>query len=87
MDEIVKTINEITYEVLKDRIKFEEITPSKHIVDDLLANSGDVLEIMLMILSEFNLDQEKKLSRKKMRQLTTMENLYAFICEAIKKPA
>ena len=55
-EDIQKKVNDIVYEVLKDRIHYEEITGNKHILEDLEADSSETLEIFLTMMSEFDVD-------------------------------
>ena len=60
-EEVRRCINNIIFDSLKDRIAFEDITPEKHIINDLNADSINALEIFLTVMSDFNIEMERRI--------------------------
>ena len=60
-EEVRRCINNIIFESLKDSIAYEDITPEKHIINDLNADSINALEIFLTIMSDFNIEMERRI--------------------------
>lgn len=75
MEKIKMKVNEIVYDILKENIQYEDMTPDKILVDDLQAESVDILEIVLSLITEFNITIEFD-DAKNMR---TLKDIYEFI--------
>ncbi len=78
---IEKKINDIIYETLHDRINYEDITPEKHLIEDLGVESSEILEIFLTIMTEFNVE----IDRNKLMEITNLKGLYKYIEELATK--
>ena len=69
-------INETLYEILrKHGITMDMITPEKSIVDDLKAESLDVIEMMLALEENFNISVEEE----DVYQLRSIGEVYTFV--------
>ncbi len=63
-DSIFERVKEITFSVLGPSIEMSEITPEAKFVDDLGADSLDVVEMLMAFEEEFNLDIPDKDAEK-----------------------
>ncbi|MCP4132866.1 MAG: acyl carrier protein [bacterium] len=77
MDDVQKRVNDIIIEALQDKISYEDITPEKELVGDLMAESMEILEIVLALGIEFNIKTDKE----NLKELRTIEDIYAYIRE------
>jgi len=66
-------INEVIAEKLGVDIK--EVVPEAHIIDDLGADSLDVVELIMSLEEELNVE----ISDEEAEQLTTVQSIYNFI--------
>ena len=78
--EIEKIINETVFDVVKKYgITKEMIKPETRIVDDLGAESLDIIEMMLAFQDKFDLS----IDDENVSQVNTLEDVYKFIKENI----
>lgn len=82
-EEVKKKINDIIYESLRSSIKYEDITPDKHIIDDFHVESIDALEIFLTIMSDFDIEMD----RKSIAQLKNIGEIYTYVDSLLKEKA
>jgi acyl carrier protein len=75
LDLIKQKVNEIIYEVLKERIEYKDITPDKHLIEGLGADSSETLEIFLDIMSDFNIE----INRNDLVKLDNLDAFYKYI--------
>ena len=66
----------------KMKLEEKEITPEKHLFNDLGADSLDFVELSMMLESEFNV----KFSEDEMANAKTVGDLYELIEKYTKKP-
>ena len=66
----------------KMKLEEKEITPEKHLFNDLGADSLDFVELSMMLESEFNV----KFSEDEMANVKTVGDLYELIEKYTKKP-
>jgi len=69
---IKQKVNDIIYEILQDKIKYEDIRPEKHLIKDYHIESIKVLEIFLTIMDEFDIEMD----RKTIIQLQNINEIY-----------
>ena len=78
--EIEKKVNQIIYDVLrKHGITMKMITPEKAIIDDLGAESLDVIEMLLAFEEIFDTSIDDDEAKK----IHTVENIYSYIKERV----
>ena len=65
----------------KLNVSENEVTPEKHLINDLGADSLDVVELLMILEREFNI----KLSEDDTANVKTVGDLYAMIDNYIKK--
>ena len=75
MDKIFETVKQITAEQLD--IDEDEITLETSFVDDLDADSLDVVELMMALEEEFDLE----ISEEDAEKITTVSDVVAYISE------
>ena len=78
------TIQDKARALIASKMKLEEkeITPEKHLFNDLGADSLDFVELSMMLESEFNV----KFSEDEMANAKTVGDLYELIEKYTKKP-
>lgn len=81
LEQVIKRINGIIYEVMDGRITKEEITPDKHLVNDMGIESSEILEIFLTIMSDFSVD----MNRNTVMKFTNINDICTYICESNNK--
>ena len=75
---VEKKVQEIIYQALKKhQISLEMITPEKSIVDDLNADSLDVIDLMLAFEDEFGLVIEED----NIQEILKVQDIYDFISD------
>ena len=65
----------------KLNVSENEVTPEKHLINDLGADSLDVVELLMILEREFNI----KISEDDTANVKTVSDLYAMIDNYIKK--
>ena len=77
------TIHDKTLALIAQKLRLEEseITPEKNLFNDLGADSLDVVELLVLLESEFNV----KFSEDDTSKIKTVGDLYAMIEKYIKK--
>lgn len=79
MCDIEKKINDIIYEVLANKITYEDIKPDKNLIADLCADSSEILEIILTLTVELNVD----IKVKDVENILQIENMYVYIAKKL----
>lgn len=75
LEAIKHKVNDIIFEVLQDSISYDDIKPDKHLIDDYHAESIQALEIFLTIMSDFDVEME----RRSIVQLKNIEEIYLYV--------
>jgi acyl carrier protein len=75
IEEIKEKVNDIIYDSLKDRIKYEDIKSEKHLIDDFGIDSIDALDIFLTIMSDFDVEMD----RRSIAQLKSINEIYLYV--------
>ena len=76
---IQQKVDEIIYDVLREKISFDDISPDKHLVEDLGAVSAEALEIFLTIMYEFDIELERKV----LIHCANLDHLYNYIADLL----
>lgn len=79
IEEVKNNIDSIIFDVLKEKIAFEDITPEKHLIEDLDAESSEVLEIFLTIMSDYDIEME----RSEIAKLKNLGLIYQYVYDKI----
>lgn len=79
IEEIKQKVNEIILDVLGERISSDDIKPEGHLVDDLGAESSEILEIFLSIMSDFSIDMDRNM----IKNLKDLNDLYDYIHQLV----
>lgn len=80
-EDVKQKINSIIYEVVEGRISMEEITPEKHLVDDLGIESSEILEIFLSIMSDYDIE----IDRKSVMNFKNLNDIYNYTFSSCSK--
>jgi acyl carrier protein len=76
MKKIKEAVNEVVYNVLrKHNITKEMIIPNAHVVNDLKADSLDIIEMMLGFEDLFNINIEEE----RIQEIKSIQDIYDFI--------
>jgi acyl carrier protein len=81
IQELKENINNIIFEALKEKIKYEDITPDKHLVEELGAESSEVLEIFLTIMAEYDIE----INIKEISSFQNLDDIYTYIYKLVEE--
>jgi acyl carrier protein len=74
--EVETIVNETLYQILKKHgISKEMITPEKSVVDDLKAESLDIIEMMLALEEKFDVS----IDEEELPQLQSVGSIYTYV--------
>ena len=80
MSEIEQKVNETIYCVMKDKITREQILPSINLVTDLHAESIELMEIFLTLMSDFDIEFDQTI----LANTKNLNDLYGYIDTLLK---
>ena len=67
--------SEIIHKILKEHFNTDAITPTTHLIDDLGADSLDVVEVVMQIEEEFDIE----ISDEEVEKLTTVQEIIDYV--------